>query len=867
MRQATCIALFVFLTSCGSSDISPNNPNPKSSEEAMRSLSPKHRDAFENWKTRLIKSCDGSDIFGANGNPATETGIDLATLLKANGQSLVVAEGNQVALLGGANSFSGYSESQVEQSESFNDKTYKLQAQLKREGFHCTVSLYGQKVFETDIAQSVDLLGYWDGQPSEAGEEKTLNVSRFGVTNYTEVPNHGFIEAFEASSLPTKRAIAYLSKRYGVAEEKTSAVFRFASGNLQGFASGRLMADHPSVWINKEYPRLPLASETSQRLIQNAPQTFDFEWNVALPKEEGGSLHFNSTIQVAKNAQNGTFQFTTLKTQYLGIQSFERTQASDCVTSRSRLFHILDTNTRVSRISPTVDEALSPCAALSKDIGEQAAKDGTLKSLVADMVRGMSPSPHTQYNGWEKVIGRLAFAAAEAKLNVADELDPEGKSILIKDLSAYLKTLDDEVQKSANLTSGRKQIYELGLNWSLKGFVVPANKISRMIAAVDNAWVPFKDSAGKFLEALAAFPNEQESTVAFALNLDTAYKTEANHALELAQALDYTEWRDSSFGVTLQRQFSKEDFTNWAADFSKVQSEITKYPGVQSIRGRLTGLALKWAKGGESWDAIGQAFASIQNATVPFKDSTDQLLSSLSTSLAENRPALDFARNLTAEYKQTAVAVKDKATALEMSSWATDFFNHILQKQPSSQQVMSWNAMLDEANRFTQREHARMQGDSEFTNESYRKEWIETALKENWTKESFAQLEQIAELAKYKGGCDFYKGASSLAHCAGVSSQNFFSPKFNGRYGALAQDFVRYLGVLPEQTYYSMRISLLNAFFGSFNAIWSACADQAYDAKVSALQNQISTYVNESDQFKKWDYERSIKTTLENCNN
>lgn len=73
-----------------------------------------------------------------------------------------------------------------------------------------------------------------------------------------------------------------------------------------------------------------------------------------------------------------------------------------------------------------------------------------------------------------------------------------------------------------------------------------------------------------------------------------------------------------------------------------------------------------------------------------------------------------------------------------------------------------------------------------------------------------------------------------------------------------------YLGLLVADDFFSVRTSLLNAFFGS-TPVWASCAGDAYQAKASSLHNQVNALAGETDQIKQWDLERAISQTLEDC--
>lgn len=884
LRVTGVLCLTYLVCSCGSGGKeNPINPNPKSPEEALNSLSQKHREAFENWKTRLVKSCNGSEAFGTEAeSTGAELGLDLPAFFKKNGRSLVVAEGNEVALLGAPNTLGGVSTSKIESTEEVNGKSYTLQAELKREGYRCTVVLYGQKVHETQIAKNVDLIGYWNGDKSGKINYRKTTIAHFGVTQYSEVKNHGINEAFAGLGNPSDKAFRLIASRFGIVESKVPAFFRIYPGVVNTGASAVLVNETSTAWFGGEYPRLLLSSETSKKLLDNSPQNIEVEWRVRIPQigfgdlkndADAGALRFNSTIQISKKQpENGDYGFFVVQLNYQGVKAFDLAEASQCVSSRAKLFKLVDSDSLGLQVRPTLPEAVGPCRSLSADTDKLVLADSTLKSLIPGILRGISPTKNTHYNGWDGALSSLALETLEKGLDIASDLDPQGASPIIAELSKNLASLKAEFQKSANLLEAKQLIYQMGIDWALTGQLVSQTKMGRILAGADNAWTPFKVSTEYLLRELARDSNTNEAAIAFASSIDASYKSEATRTLAIARALDYSEWEGTYFNQVLQKQVPVEEFKKWSERLGKIQTELTKYPAVQKIKGSLTRLTIKWLESGEAGlEDVGKVYGSLSNSFAPFEESTNQLVKDLAQSYSKNLQTLDFANSISADYKRIAVSVRDKAAAIGFENWAKRFFGEILQKRPSLLEISRWEATLVAATLFTQREHTRMQGESEFFNEGYRKDLIETALKEVWDGGEFSQMEQIASVGKFKTTCGNYKGVSSIANCVGRSlfsrsTKKFFDPTVKGRYGALSSEFESYMGMLqPENEYYSMRSSLISAFFGSFEPLWASCADTAYETKARELRNVIPAYAKETDQIKKWEMERAIRKTLENC--
>ena len=888
VRVTGSLTVFFLFASCGS-DGGPANPGstpPHTPDEALSQLTQQNRQAFESWKSRIVKACDASEAFGISdsADPSAgdvERGIDSAVLIQNNNHSLIVSgSAGDFVILGGANSFGGVATSNVDLIESVNDQSYQIKAETKRDGSTCTVLLYGQKVYETEVAHSLDITAYWDGSAAAQLTHAQTVIQAHASSGITEVPQNGIFESLKDALGSNKKAIPLLASRFGIDQGTAAQLFTFNNYLLS--SSIRLTGDPAALWFSADNQSIVGSSSVLSKLFDGSAQSAQLDWRIPLPRisygsesnsADHGELKASATIEIAGTQGNPqSFDYQVKSMTLNGQIPFDGTEASECVRSRTRTLHaIANVDPVPANVLPSVQDAINSCGALNDNTEALVYSNGTLKSLVSELVLGIVRGPDTKYNGWDTAISKLALDDLAKGIDIRSDLDPSGRVPLFHDISDYLMALNGDLQKASNLSSNGDVVYPMGLTWAFTGQQVMASRISQIVNAADNAISPFRYSTVALLNDLALAPASNDDTLAFAMSLDSAYKAEANRALNLAHDVDYTEWERDYFSQILQKKVPLADLQDWSARLQRIKTEIVKYPNLNAFRGSLVALAIKWTGSGEAnLDQTAKIYASLSNALDPFQDSTSQLIQSLSNSpLAASQPALDFAATLTPEYKQIAMSIRDTQVP-GFEDWGNDVFKSVLQKRPSQELLRASLGTLQASLQFTQREQARLQGDSDFLNEVYRKSLISTALNESWSNQDFLSLEQIAQLGKFKNVCGDYKGVSSTVNCIGTTAfsrqaKKFLDPSYGDRYGALSAEFVNYMNTLPEADYFTLRNSLMTSFFSGFSPIWASCSDSDYRPKASTLRSQMSAIVVETDFMKKSELERAIDETLKDC--
>lgn len=874
-------ALFLFaLVSCSGSGGGGNNNGgvngPQNREEALAKLTPVHKQSFESWQQKLVKRCDASEAFGIYKDKKLEPdGVDGAALIKANGGSLVFSDNNNLLIITSYNSFSGIGNTRIDEAEQVNGQGYTISAETKREGSACAVYLFGQKVFETYIAESFVVGTQWTPGKEAKSIWPTPEVRQIGAAGASEAVQTGLYKLISQTFKPTKDAVTMISRKLSLSDEQSEKLFRLSSYTSPDIAV-RIDNEASAIWSNQEGDNLIAHGAVLRKLFDGSDRILPLEIRFSIPEfsfsgvkndKDGGNLKLIADILISQ--KDTVFLYSTQSIVLVGLAPFDKSEAISCAKDRAMAY--VGGSPGTNQIQPTVQIMFSPCRSLYADIEEASYESGLLKSLIPQMFAGVIPTAKYRYGGWENILSNLALVGIAQGKDIRNEFDPAGRTKIVAIVADHLESLEQGLSQTKNMAQSKSSVFRMGLDWSFKGQIVPSTRINQILQSVDNSIDTFKVSTEKLLGDLGRQPNSYDDQLAFAQAIEGAYKVEAMRALSLSKDLAYSEFERDVFNQVIQRKVSVDEFKDWSIQFSSIKSELGKYFNLGPVKGELVGLSIKWLKSGETTlQNLGSVYSAIDNSILPFEESTMELIRSLSQSLLNNMAALDFARSLTAEYKQLANSIRSNSKAADHEDWGQSFFRSILQRRPSIEQLRAWNEMWSAALAFTQREMARTKDEFGSTNEWNRKRVVEVAAEENWSNSEFTGLESIAEVARAKNTCDRHKGYSSLADCGGMrlfskKKGMFFDLALGNRYVALGKDFAGYMSQLAGFDWTSLRGTLLGEFFGSFEPIWSRCDQNSFSQRASTLKDQVNAIVKEADQFKKWELERQIKDTLRNC--
>ena len=552
------------------------------------------------------------------------------------------------------------------------------------------------------------------------------------------------------------------------------------------------------------------------------------------------------------------------------MKPYDEEEASRCALSRG--YGLMQDPSLRNQITPSVVYMLAPCQIFFKNLDLALLSNGAYKTLVPTIFSAVKPSHSFSYMGWDQVLSELALKALKENKNLVLELDPQRKTILVPKLETISSQIRAPLEQSKNLAPEASNLFLMGMNWGFKDTPVSQPSLDEMIRALDNTYVPFKQSTLTLIQTLKENPNSSSATISYALTLDDAFKEEAKRALGLSKDTGYLNFQSQVFDQILQRQISLDLLCEWSTRLTEIKTALSPFSGLASIKNRLVDATVAWldAKAVEYSD-LPQIYAALNNVSEAFPESTKALLESLKSSPKAQPESLTYAANMSQEMKDLAISIKDQSLSLDLNSFGNGFYNSILQKKVSLEELRQLTDSLQAAREFKAQETARLKDHAEQAseNESDLKELLHVAVNELWSKKDFEDIVVISELAQTTSwSCERLVGVSSRLDCVGLraiskASGKLLSPSFASRYSQLAKSFLGYIPVLSEKFLLSKGQDLTSRFFS--DPVWSKCDQIAFSEKSAGVDQTMKLIAKETDRIKLWEHERKMQGYLENC--
>lgn len=882
IETSALVSLLIGLLVSGCSDLdAPKSAKieARSPEEAVSKLSESSRQTFQSWKARAIKSCEPGEAFGiesrVTGGRKDYEGVDGAALLKANGESLVFKDGVARVVLTDHDSFSGQGTSKVEQTISVNGESQMLSAETRRSGSSCELYLYGQKVFETQIFQSFTI-----GLEIRSGKQASLmgapvQVTPIGQAGYSVSEGVPVLELVNEVFRPGKEASDFFSRSLNLSKERAAQLFKIGRA---GVKIAKIANEPSAIWSIADSRGLIAFQSVLERYLRTPNSVLPLEVRLEIPRmkiadveNKADRAFWSLGLDIAVQANDKQTGISLANFDDRGLQPHRAHEALQCVESRVEAF-VKSNGAETVNLQPSVPFMFDPCRVIDPKVETLAFDTGLMKSLLPIVFANVTPARFAQYGGWDDVLRQIAKETVKAGKDLRAELDPSSKARVVPTLATHLESLKSGLSRSSHLKPFEPTITEIGYRWTFAGYQISSSRIDEILHSLDQSIVPFEVSTLRLFDDLSSQPNAFDEQVRFANLIDDSYRNVALRALQLADDLGFKTFRQEVFNVVLQRQVKTTELNDWITKLRDIRYEIEPFKKLGGQKDRLVALSVKWLRSQEVTRAqLRSVYAAVDRSAAPFAESTRTMLNDLSRSYADGHEAVEFAATaINPEYEALASSIQNLAKRAEYERWGDALISTILQKRPSLQQLKSWNEMWSAIVAFNQREAVRVKDEFGSTNDWNRKEIVEVAVKETWTNADFVSLETIAEVARYKTSCERHKGMSSLANCAGRSLFSrqkglFFDPTFDGRYSKFARDLGGLLSQFSEFDAYSLKSKVTGKFFGSWAPIFSKCDKASFERNAHLVTSTLKQLKIEKDQFKKWDLERQLDKSLEDC--
>lgn len=864
------------LTACSQDkDDGGKKAQPQTPEEALQNLPEYHRAAFETWKKQVAKSCAAAEALGlASAGGSTEVGVDAKALIARNAGSLVFTSTDATLFLTGLQSLSGQSTTETEASSEVDGVTTSVSAKTERSGSRCSLFIYGQKVYETTLAQNFVVGAELRADKRTAPLPTRVRIEDVGSIGSAAAADTGVSESLMEMLKPTAVTRDQFAAALGVDATQAQRLFVLSPYPQITFAL-RMAQEVSAVWSTGDERKVVASRAALNSTFGGDSRTFPVDLRLKLPAmkfvDQENSADRVSFAAQALFVREATGAGSTLRMEGVriaGRQAYEAAAAEGCLNDRIATYFVSAQGRNA--LTPGLDFALAPCRVLNPGLEEAAFKSGSMARHFATMYAGVSPSHVFQHNGWENVVRRLVIETLDAGMSLTVTLDPQNLTRVVPMLQSTTSVIRGELPRMQNGPALKEALDLMAIEWALRGQQVELSQIGRIIYSVDIAANPFLTSSRNLIGTLGIEPYARDRELGFALSLSAEYKTQASEALVLANEVEEKHFEREIFNVVLQKQIPLSEIQNYAAALKLAKNELAKYPSLKPVQSQMSSLTTTWIRNGAfTATEIPAVYQAVANVVAEFPASTAAMLKSLDAQ-AGDRAALAYARELTAVTKAQALQIVRDSAAAGFANWGQDFVNTILQRRPSPAQIRDWASMWTGINAFVARETQRLAGESAIGAEWRRKSLIDRAIKENWTELEFQGLESIAPLAVHKTMCERHKDISSLADCAGGSlfSRNarmFFDPTFHHRYTGLAATLNSALARMTDFNWTSLKGEIVREFFGSFEPLWSRCDQAGFHQRAAELKGALDQALAETDSFRRFEHERRIRDLIRNC--
>ena len=881
----------------GNGEDKPNaSESPNSPEEALKKLSPFHLKQVEDWEANIVKSCSSNSIFTESDKHSPEIsgkksisqrqGIDAEVFLKSNANSAIVFQGERAALIDSYTSNGGVSRETTNFSSDINGKKYELSAMTLREGSKCSLYLFEQKVFETEVVASLNIGSVVGETLNKKIESKTVSkITSVGNLGLGELYSPGLVDFINLVFKPTADDRTFVAKKLGIPTELAESLITIDQSKDSDL-SFRMSGEASALWNSINTKSIVANSAVLKKNFDLGKQTKTFEIRTGVPtftfgkvtnSADQGTFKIDLNINLEKSDDKVVYSLETAgQTSFI---PFDRIEASQCIESRV-LGYLLpqDETNRGNLITPSVSLALDPCHIFyNNDLYKFAMVSGIFKALIPHVFQGVKPTRLFTYSGWDVVFSELALLSLEQGKDILGDLDPNHLTRVVGLSSAILDKMVRILPDFSNLNADKKLLYSMGISWALSGYVPAEAMIEDTFSTLDHVMVPFKMSTLEAIRCLARNPEGCDGSREFAKSINDDYKLKAVATLSISRELNYTTFQ-KLFDSILQMRPSLQAIDSTFGNLTEVKKVISQFSNIAKIKGQLVENSMSWLANNEvKIEDLSNIYQAFDNTVDVFPNSAQVLLDKSARSLKDASDSILYASQLTQDMKNLAVSIRNLAKDVGLEQSGVSFFNSILQDRPSMDQLQKLQTAWQASSGYTNEEAVRLSKVPErlSENDTRRKEVIKIAISDLWTANHYSWLTSIADVANLKKDCSKAgPGVSSIIYCMDFtysqirqSEGSFFNPKYGSRYGVLASSYASWVrSVLKnEDISFLLGSELTDRFFGFREPIWSKCVQGVFDQKSTLLGQQISQILNEKVKIKQWDLKDVIEKNLENC--
>ncbi len=887
------VSLFFLQMGCSNSGGQSNKDKDKKSNP-IEKLSPEHKAQFLAWQNKIVKSCHASELFYSDKENPNFINYDFLVIdaeqwLSQNEQLYKLEMDGNVFIFDRPMPFpssqSSILETETSMSISVNDKVVlDVKAQIKNSV--CTVKLFDEVVFEKKVAQNLGLALAFLKEESNQNLNDSENTFNPEISKSSLSMRHLFNNVKNKFE-PSKKSYQWLAKQFNINEDKIEKIFPSIFISQSDFFTFSVPELNSSLWYSEEYSKLFLnASKAADFITQSGPyqidmiykprDTFFYDYKTSdLPQ---GFL-FQALIDINKSNDPWTIKYKGI--DYLGPRTDDKNKGKKCVLSRYDVrFDNLGLDKDPNVFLPSFDETFSPCLGLDGNLENNLFSDKELYERISKNFKNMTVTKPVNYNQWDQFVFDDATTWALNGVHPDEHINPAGAPVISR-LSSLMMIVHYATDEHPHRNKLILPLFEMVSQWAFY-FTDQLESVERIFSSLAQIVDPFEESA--FLTIQRFKYGEHEALDALQdLEFADAMTAEFVNLMKSikAQALDlsYQDWIHDVFNQVLQKRPSLQSLKNTNNHLIQISKSMKEAKNLSSHQGTVVSFAVKHLeleKNSLTINLVQEMISALNHVIEPFQSSTETLIQNLSKT---DEPIsywnqIDFAQKMTDEYKKLFLEMKKLAVELKKENWVDYQMSLVLQNQPSLNQVKDWHASFKSTSNFARDEEARAKNSSDdFGYESSLNKIIERALDENWVKNDFSIVVDIAKLAQTDPFCEKNKTYSKCLNGCGKfhhmskNQDGFLYPNFNNRYQKLAKIMLNYIlkaKVKDEYTFTQVSNDLRRSYFGSY-PIWISCDNALFVQKQKDLEAALAQLLNETDWFKQNELIRQIGKLLKDC--
>lgn len=579
---ALAMAPLFFLAACGGSDSKsgehPGELRPAGSpDEALGRLNAADRASFDAWRAKLDKNCSTNAIFSPDKDTEARSPLLDANLLEARAPEGTLTADARFVLLGRGETPSGESKSVFSRSENINGRMYQLEAQALRRGGTCTVSLYGQTVFETTVFERVQIAASQNGQATsdEVLSRPEVVPSRTG--EFAQLKDHEISQLLAKALAPRDWTRAFVAERLGLAEAYVARRFSVNPTEAPLFGAAHVFdfqgqtPESPFLAWTRGVSSITGPTDAVTALLSASEMNFNgyFRFGAKLR-----TLQFKVRVQTVEgDARVRKYRLASAK--LLPSATVSDTVATTCYRRRlAALQAFEETSPGTHKIAaPDYGFVAGPCEVFSGDFMEAILGAEDIRRGIGAKLARIEASSTTSYRGWDLAVTQMAHKLVERGASVKDTFAEPGQNIpVLAQVDTNLQTALEGLRTRTTLEPMRGELLTTALHWAFRGNSPDVAKFRDILAALANSVDPFLNSTRELHAKLRNEPLDHDAELAFAAGLTEAYKTAGRRGMELARTLELT----PPFGDVIQTQLSLDSLSTYVARLEAANAFATR---------------------------------------------------------------------------------------------------------------------------------------------------------------------------------------------------------------------------------------------------------------------------------------------------